>query len=275
MCFSAAATSFASLVYLKKHATTLPFWIHITLRAWLFYHGRARWRSRHSRYTPVPSNFKQSRQITIWYNADGAACNSKGKSGSSHWSLNEGCLYNSMAAVCCQSHCVTDRFRQSAGRLSPVCSHTHINKSALFFFWNSAHSSWQTPSNIPSSLGVMPVDIILTGRYRELCRGSPTRQPAKPKRSPTHVIGFWSSAPRWRKDIGHPMHLWYAGLRVTPKSQSAIFFLPRVTHHTRRRPSLLHARLLRPGHNRIFQRGTATWHTSMACESIWYLFYTK
>lgn len=136
MCFSAAATSFASLVYLKKHASTLPFWSHITLRAWLFYHGRARWRSRHSRCTPVPSNFKQSRQISIWYNADGAACNSKGKSGSSHWSLNEGCLYNSMAAVCCQSHCVTDRFRQSAGRLSPVCSHTHVNKSALFFFFS-------------------------------------------------------------------------------------------------------------------------------------------
>lgn len=70
----------------------------------------------------------------------------------------------------------------------------------------------------------MPVDMILTGRYREPCRGSPTRQPAKPKRSPTHVIGFWSGAPRWRKDIGHPMHLWYAGLRLTPKSQSAIFF---------------------------------------------------
>lgn len=41
-------------------------------------------------------------------------------------------------------------------------------------------------------------------------------------------------------------------------SECNFFFLPTVTHHTRRRPSLQHARMLRSGHNRIFQRGTAT-----------------
>lgn len=103
-------------------------------------------------------------------------------------------------------------------------SHRHKQVCVSFFLsLNSALSFRQTLSSIPSFLGVMPVDGILTGCCRDGRRESDPLA-SQTKRRPTHDW-FWSGAQQWKKDFGHPMHLWYAGLTVTPRGLFFFFFL--------------------------------------------------